>query len=71
MTGWDVTRALRQESTTDQAYMIALSGYDLEQDRLRSLASGFDRHLVKPEPEDHLGMLGPAVRPNYRQRLPP
>ncbi|HEU4429319.1 MAG TPA: response regulator [Myxococcota bacterium] len=49
--GFDVCRRLREEGL-ESALIVALTGYGQEADRNRSLASGFDAHLVKPvDPE--------------------
>ena len=38
--------------------MLAISGYDSEEDRQRSLAAGCDEHLVKPvEPQSIVKFL--------------
>ena len=36
---------------------VVLSGFDSEEDRERSLAAGFDAHLVKPTSIDELGQV--------------
>ena len=65
MTGWDLARALRRDSITDRACMIALSGYGLEDDQPRSMEAGFDLHLVKPvDPEELCRILAQATKPN-------
>jgi CheY-like chemotaxis protein len=46
MTGYDVAGHLRSELGLDQSVLIALSGYDQDEERLS--AAGFNRHLVKP-----------------------
>jgi len=49
--GFEVCRSLRAEGFHD-TLIIALTGYGQGADRARSLAGGFDAHLVKPvEPE--------------------
>ena len=48
MTGLELGRRLRQAPCCRGARIFALSGYGQEQDRAHSLASGFDRHFVKP-----------------------
>jgi two-component system CheB/CheR fusion protein len=52
--GYQVARLLRQEPQTQGALLVALTGYGQEQDRRRSLAAGFDIHLVKPFDPDEL-----------------
>ncbi|WP_019143112.1 PAS domain-containing protein [Noviherbaspirillum massiliense] len=46
--GNQLARMLRAQGETEKSLLIALTGYDQEQDRLTSLAAGFDHHLVKP-----------------------
>jgi CheY-like chemotaxis protein/anti-sigma regulatory factor (Ser/Thr protein kinase) len=48
MDGYQVAKALRANPETCHIHLIALTGYGLEEDRLRSLEAGFDLHLVKP-----------------------
>jgi two-component system CheB/CheR fusion protein len=49
--GLEVCRRLRDAGFRD-AFIVALTGYGQETDRRRSLAGGFDAHLVKPvDPE--------------------
>jgi two-component system, chemotaxis family, CheB/CheR fusion protein len=48
MDGYEVCRRMRQEPCTQEAVVIALTGWGLEEDRQRALEEGFDHHLVKP-----------------------
>ncbi|MGH8011512.1 MAG: ATP-binding protein, partial [Candidatus Binataceae bacterium] len=48
MNGYEVADRLRQDARFKDVLMIAISGYGQESDRQRSLAAGFDEHLVKP-----------------------
>jgi two-component system, chemotaxis family, CheB/CheR fusion protein len=48
MDGYEVCRRLRQDPSTQNAVVIALTGWGLDEDRERSLEEGFDHHLVKP-----------------------
>jgi CheY-like chemotaxis protein len=53
MDGYEVARHIRSEPGGREVRLIALTGYGLPEDRERSRAAGFDRHLVKPAlPED-------------------
>src|SRR5690606_5587234 len=45
--GYDVARRVRQQKARVPR-LFALTGYGSEEDRARSLAAGFDEHLVKP-----------------------
>lgn len=50
--GYGVIRHLRLDPETQSAYVIAISGYDSDEDRERSRQAGFDLHLAKPvDPE--------------------
>ena len=48
MDGYAVARKVRELSGGDAIKIFALTGYGQEEDRRRSLAAGFDGHLVKP-----------------------
>lgn len=48
MDGYEVARRLRELPTMSKTLLIALTGHGREEDQQRSLASGFDAHLVKP-----------------------
>jgi hypothetical protein len=53
MDGYEVARQIRSGPGGDEVRLIALTGYGFPEDRERSRAAGFDRHLVKPAmPED-------------------
>lgn len=57
MDGYAVAGKLRQLETGAGALFIALTGWGQEQDRRRSLASGFNHHLTKPADMDLLWSL--------------
>ena len=48
MSGYDVAREARARPGGDHLRIYAMTGYGHEDDRKRSLAAGFDGHLVKP-----------------------
>jgi signal transduction histidine kinase/ActR/RegA family two-component response regulator len=48
MDGYEVARRLRREPGLRGVLLVALTGYGHEEDRRRTLESGFDAHLVKP-----------------------
>jgi PAS domain S-box-containing protein len=63
LTGYQVAEALRQEAWGRTIELVALTGLGQDQDRRRSKAAGFDRHLTKPIDMDELtGMLSQARR---------
>ena len=47
MDGYAVIARLREQQET-MPFMVALTGYGRAEDRMRALAAGFDRYLVKP-----------------------
>lgn len=54
MDGYDVARSFRAHSFLRDVYLIALTGWGLEEDQRRSYAAGFDLHLTKPVFPDQL-----------------
>jgi CheY-like chemotaxis protein len=46
--GYAVARAIRKNSRFAKTYLVALSGYGQNSDKLKSKESGFDAHLTKP-----------------------
>ena len=48
MNGYEVCRRLRKMTVTQQALLVALTGYGQKEDQVRALEAGFDRHFVKP-----------------------
>jgi PAS domain S-box-containing protein len=48
MDGHEVARRLRALPATRDSLLVAISGWGSAEDRARSRAAGFDRHLVKP-----------------------
>jgi CheY-like chemotaxis protein len=47
MDGYELARRIRAE-VDGRPYLVAVTGYGLPEDRARTRAAGFDRHLVKP-----------------------
>jgi signal transduction histidine kinase len=59
MDGYEVAATLRSDSIHKDTVIIAVSGYGQEEDKRRSLAAGFNHHLVKPVDFDALiALLG-------------
>ncbi len=48
MDGYEVARQLRSRPSQMPLRLIAVTGYGQKEDRARSMAAGFDEHLVKP-----------------------
>ena len=46
--GLEVARRIRAVRGRDEIYLVALTGYGEEEDRVRAEAAGFDVHFVKP-----------------------
>jgi CheY-like chemotaxis protein len=54
MDGYEVARRIRSTAGHDNVLLIALTGWGQEHDQQRSLAAGFDHHVVKPPDIDKL-----------------
>jgi CheY-like chemotaxis protein len=64
LNGHEVVERMRGELGMGDAYIVALSGYGTEEDRRKSLESGFDTHLVKPlDPSQLPQLLAAGARP--------
>ena len=48
MNGYELAGRMRRHERLAHVRLIALTGYGQETDRARSVAAGFDEHLVKP-----------------------
>ncbi len=48
MDGYEVAKNLRQQYSSDELMLVAMTGFGREEDRLQCLSAGFDHHLVKP-----------------------
>ena len=48
MDGRELARRLRAQTETAKSVLIAVTGYDQENDRQQTRAAGFNHHLVKP-----------------------
>lgn len=58
MNGYDVARAIREQSWGTNMTLIATTGWGMQEDKQHSADAGFDRHLVKPvDPQLLLQML--------------
>jgi two-component system CheB/CheR fusion protein len=64
LSGFEVARRLRLQAEFARSLIVALTGWGMERDRIRTRESGFDEHLVKPvEPEIILELVS-----RYRRR---
>jgi two-component system CheB/CheR fusion protein len=71
MDGYEVARRIREQPTSQDMTLIALTGWGQETDRTRSEFAGFDHHLIKPADINALETLllslegtSPGGRPN-------
>jgi CheY-like chemotaxis protein len=46
--GYEVARRLRADAATAKARLVALTGYDGDDEQRKAHDAGFDRHVVKP-----------------------
>jgi two-component system CheB/CheR fusion protein len=54
MDGWQVAKQIREQSAGKRLLIVAMSGFGMEADRLRSDEAGIDLHLVKPVTPEEL-----------------
>jgi PAS domain S-box-containing protein len=57
LNGYDACRRIRQETWGKSAAIVAVTGWGQDEDIARSMAAGFDSHLVKPVGFDALRAL--------------
>jgi CheY-like chemotaxis protein len=48
MDGYEVARAIRRQPELGNPLLVAVTGWDAPEDRLRAKQAGFDEHLTKP-----------------------
>ena len=48
MDGYETCRRIRRESGRSDVFIVALTGWGQQQDKLRAADAGFDAHLIKP-----------------------
>ena len=63
MDGYELARQIRSAPEGRNVTLIALTGYGLPDDRKRSRAAGFDRHLVKPVAPEDLEQAMESIQP--------
>jgi CheY-like chemotaxis protein len=57
--GWQLAKEIRSRTGKKRPFLIAISGYGMQADQMRSQEAGIDLHLVKPvEPEMLQEILG-------------
>jgi CheY-like chemotaxis protein/two-component sensor histidine kinase len=67
MTGYDVARQIRSDPEFQNLSLVALTGYDHEDDRRKTFEAGFNYHVVKPTSIEALEQLLVAVRDQLPQ----
>lgn len=48
LSGYEVAKRMRKIPATQNALLVALTGYGQKEDQMRAIDAGFDRHFVKP-----------------------
>jgi CheY-like chemotaxis protein len=72
MDGYQVALHLRREPELQTMKLVAVTGYDWKEARLRSEAYGFDQHLVKPlDPNQLKELLGTLQPHREAAKTPP
>ena len=66
ISGYEAARRIRTDPALGTVVLVALTGHDLEGDRQRALAAGFDHHLVKPVEMDVIDDLLARCTPPAR-----
>jgi DNA-binding response OmpR family regulator len=57
LNGYDACRRIREQAWGQGIFIVALTGWDQEEDKTRSREAGFDHHLVKPVERETLENL--------------
>jgi CheY-like chemotaxis protein len=68
--GYEVCRAIRSRPWSRPMTLIAVTGWDGEDDRRRSREAGFDLHLVKPVAPEALLQLLAELAPGRAREEP-
>jgi CheY-like chemotaxis protein len=64
ISGYEVSRLLREDDSLRATYLVALTGYAAPDDVVRAVEAGFDCHLAKPfNPEVVMQMVTGAANP--------
>lgn len=66
LNGYDAASRIRDAPWGKEVFLVALTGWGQEEDRRRSAAAGFDRHLVKPVELQALHEILAAVKAGSR-----
>lgn len=57
LSGFEVARELRRQFADKPLFLAAVTGWGQPEDRARSLAAGFDHHVLKPADRSKLTMI--------------
>jgi PAS domain S-box-containing protein len=63
MSGYEVARHIREQPSTKNVMLVAMTGYASDADRRRCREAGFDHHLVKPIDLEALQRLLASLKP--------
>ena len=63
LNGYEVCRRIREQPWGRELFMVALTGWGQDDDRISSKAAGFDEHIVKPADEEVLLRLLASLPP--------
>jgi two-component system, chemotaxis family, CheB/CheR fusion protein len=67
MDGYEVARRLRESGSNRNVVLVAVTGYGLPADRLKSAEAGFDHHLTKPvDYEALIRLFGAGIQGSSR-----
>ena len=66
LNGYEAARRIREQQRHESLTLVALTGWDQEEDRRRSEEAGFDAHLVKPVDFAALTTLLAESRPPHK-----
>jgi CheY-like chemotaxis protein len=66
MDGFELGQRLRSDLALTDLVLIAVTGYAQETDRQRTVAAGFQGHLVKPVDVLHVNKIVRALIPTSR-----
>lgn len=70
ISGYDVARAIGAASLTPDPVLVAMTGWDRDEDRQRSLEAGFGIHVVKPLDLQQLRTLLSDISDRVRLKAP-
>lgn len=69
MNGYEMVRALREQSDWHRVPLIAVTAFSMAGDRETALAAGFDEHITKPiVPETFVGQIEAFLPHTLRAR---